>query len=276
MQKDDILKTILDYIERASGNYVAKEVAISPALAGMKMYAGAVVGFANSDSSLFNDLKKPGVIGSHFILPKEWCGNAKTVISFFLPFTEQVKKSNTADRDLPSNEWLHARIEGQAFVFDLCKHLKTFLEAYGFECVIPSMDSRFSLSSPVTKDKTVQEYYTSNWSERHVAWVCGVGTFGLSRGLITEKGIAGRIGSVVTSAYFEPLPRKYSGVSDYCTRCLACVRKCPVHAISEKEGKRHAPCSAFLDKMMEKYKPRYGCGKCQTGVPCESGIPKQG
>ena len=39
--------------------------------------------------------------------------------------------------------------------------------------------------------------YASNWSERHVAYVCGLGTFGC-QGLITSKGLAGRFGSIIT------------------------------------------------------------------------------
>jgi epoxyqueuosine reductase QueG len=115
--------------------------------------------------------------------------------------------------------------------------------------------------------------FTSNWSERHVAWVSGLGTFGLSRGLITEKGVAGRLGSIVTNLCLEPGSRKYTGLTDYCTFCGACIRKCPAHAISKENGKEHQPCSDYLDRMEEMFSPRYACGKCQAGVPCESRIP---
>lgn len=45
--------------------------------------------------------------------------------------------------------------------------------------------------------------------------------------------------------------------------------------ISKDKGKNHRICSDFLDSTEEKYKPRYDCGKCQIGVPCEICIPKQ-
>ncbi|MDR2480411.1 MAG: 4Fe-4S binding protein [Treponema sp.] len=58
-----------------------------------------------------------------------------------------------------------------------------------------------------------------------------------------------------------------------CIRCGSCVSNCPVRAISLERGKDHPPCSAFLERTREQCKPRYGCGKCQVQVPCESGVP---
>lgn len=76
--------------------------------------------------------------------------------------------------------------------------------------MIPASDPRFeSVTKPDPKrgEKWQGVSYTSNWSERHVAFVCGLGTFGLSKGLITEKGIAGRLGSLIVSEKFEPRKR---------------------------------------------------------------------
>jgi epoxyqueuosine reductase QueG len=255
------------------GNSVAPGIALWPDLAGMPFFDAPLIGFAAVADPYFAELKKPGVIGEHFLLPREWLGSAQTVVSVFFPHTERVKKANRQNKDWPADEWLHARIEGQAFMEDSARGVAAFLKDRGFDCVTPALDPRFSTKSPLTSDRTQQNYYTSNWSERHIAHVCGMGTFGLSRGLITPRGISGRFISFITSAYFEPAPRRYSGIDDYCTRCGACARHCPVKAISLEEGKNHPLCSAFLDRTKEKHRPRYGCGKCQTGVPCESGIP---
>jgi len=115
----------------------------------------------------------------------------------------------------------------------------------------------------------------SNWSERHVAFVCGLGTFGLSKGLITKSGIAGRFGSILTELYLPPNNREYENIYEYCSMCGICVKNCPANAISIENGKNHNICSEFLNKTAKKYNPRYGCGKCQIGVPCENKIPKQ-
>lgn len=57
--------------------------------------------------------------------------------------------------------------------------------------------------------------------------------------------------------------------------CGECVINCPVNAISIENGKDHLICSRFLEKTKEKYSPRYGCGKCQIDVACESRIPSK-
>ncbi len=53
-----------------------------------------------------------------------------------------------------------------------------------------------------------------------------------------------------------------------CTLCGECAAKCPP-APSHWKRAKSIPCSKFLDPHEEKHSPRYGCGKCQTGVPCK-------
>ena len=73
-----------------------------------------------------------------------------------------------------------------------------------------------------------------------------------------------------------PTPRRYRGVYDYCTRCGACVRRCPARAISLETGKDQLACWTFLNRTKLRCAPRYGCGKCQVAVPCERRIPPGG
>jgi epoxyqueuosine reductase QueG len=87
--------------------------------------------------------------------------------------------------------------------------------------------------------------------------------------------VAGRIGSIVTSLHLNPDVRKYEGIYEYCSQCGACIKQCPVNAISFENGKNHEMCCEFLDTTKQKYKPRYGCGKCQVSVPCESCVPME-
>lgn len=101
-----------------------------------------------------------------------------------------------------------------------------------------------------------------------------LGTFGLSKGLITKRGIAGRFGSIITELYLALDNRAYHEIYEYCSMCGAYVKNCPVKAISIENGKDHNICSKLLDITADKFKPRYGCGKCQINVPCENRIPK--
>jgi epoxyqueuosine reductase QueG len=273
VEKEAFESALGDFARSDSGNYIAQEIALRPELAGMMIFGDPVFGYAAASDPLFGELKKPEAIGDHCLLPGEWLGGARTVISVFLPFAQEIKKANGADTRWPADEWLHARIEGQEFQKKICRFGEDLLAKEGLAAVAPMIDPRLSSGHPHVKDKSLQAYYTSNWSERHVAYICGIGTFGLSGGLITSRGIAFRFVSFVTAGFFEPDRRPYAKIDEYCARCGACARNCPAGAISAEKGKAHFPCSAFLDRVMEKCAPRYGCGKCQVKVPCESGIP---
>ncbi len=271
MDKEQLIAAAADFVEKSSANVIDKSIAIKPELEGMRIFDEPILGFSDAKDPLFLKLKEPGVIGSGFMQPEEWLNSAASVVSFFLPFTDAVNKSNIPGllKDT-SPQWLHARIEGQNLINLLSQFVKDLLRSEGFEAVSPSIDGGFKIYK--NQDGLV---FSSNWSERHAAYISGLGTFGLSKGLITEKGIAGRFGSVITSAKFQPTQRAYTGIYDYCNKCGACIKRCPVDAIDLKTGKDHVSCSDYMDVTMERYKPRYGCGKCQVGVPCQSGIPKK-
>ena len=283
MTGKDIESFTSEYLKTSDLNSVAAEDAIYPDLAGMQIYGGSLVGFAAADDKLFaEDLKKEDIVHPDYMAPKEWMEDAKTVVSFFLPFTELVCESNKKEYDIPydpritsqrcSAEWLHARIEGQKLVIDLMIKLCEFIKVQGCKAVAPTLSPQFRLITP----------YISNWSERHAAYVAGLGTFGLSKGLITERGMAGRFGSVITDAELTPTIRPYSTPFEYCIMCGECQRRCPANAIDVNrgcaKGKDQNICGPYVEEStLPKHGPnriiRYGCGKCQVAVPCEHRKP---
>jgi epoxyqueuosine reductase len=280
MDKNELIKMASDFVEGSEHNSIARDIAISEHVVGLRIFQAPVLACAKADDEKFDLLKEPSSIGKHFMLPREWLPQAKTVISIFLPFTEEVRRSNAGDMSRPSDEWLHGRIEGQVLIDRLCSFLKSRLLEAGYRCVIPGLDERFWARTGLANIKPYRDNaeaaglcFTSNWSERHVAFVCGQGTFGLSRGLITRKGMAGRFGSIITDLPLSPDERDYDGIYEYCSMCGVCATNCPVNAISMENGKDHRLCVAFLDKTAKRFKPRLGCGKCQINVPCESGRP---
>ena len=235
---------------------------------GVKIWNNPLFGYADADDYIFSMFKNERVVTEKYLLPGEWLPGAKTVISFFLPYTDEVRISNRAG-DEPSFEWLYGRIEGHKFLIKLCNEIAESLRSAGFKAEIPSISDRFAFY----RDPNAIQQFASNWSERHTAFACGIGTFSLSKSIITEKGSAGRLGSIITDAVFEPTIRTYEEIYENCSKCGVCVDRCPVGAISLETGKSHPPCSEYNDKMGQKYAPRYGCAKCQCGCPCESGIP---
>lgn len=243
----------------------------------LTIYEEPLIGFASAEDALFARYKEPEVIGPLFWRPKEWLPEAKTVAAFFFPFTEAVRKSNQKNSTDPSIQWLYGRIEGQQYLNEYMGKVKQWLEGQGVKVCVPGLDKRFALQRDSVGNKENPDFHVeSRWSERHAAYVCGLGTFGLSRGLITRKGVAGRFASIIMDAALTPDERPYVGVYDYCTKCGACAKRCPAGAITVECGKNNAQCSRYVDEMGERYSPRYGCGKCQTGVPCEHRIPRLG
>ena len=202
MNKEILIKIASDFVEKSEDNYITNEIAISKNVVGMKIFETPILGFASSEDKYFTLLKQPSVIGNHFLVPKEWMPRSKSVISFFLPFSEAVKKGNGREKFWPSEEWLHGRIEGQAFIVKLCTYLKSELINVGYDSMVPASDNRFWAQTSLKVDSVhLEASYTSNWSERHVAFACGLGTFGLSKGIITSKGVAGRFGSKIGRAH---------------------------------------------------------------------------
>lgn len=251
----------LDTITKLAGDFLSgSPLNTVPELGNMRIYDEPLIGMASAEDPLFARLKDPQAVGPHHLLPTEWLPGARTVISYFLPFTSRVREANYLP-DLPATEWLYARIEGEMCNNALRSFLMVKAVRTGANAVAPSLDPRYHVP-----DKK------SNWSERHVAFIAGLGTFSLNKSLITAQGSAGRFGSIIIDREYPPTPRSYEGLYEYCNECGACIPRCPVQAIS-RAGKEHGPCSDYLDKMKEIYEPRYGCGKCQTHVPCEYAIP---
>lgn len=275
MNKNELESAAQKFLLNSSNNYISKDNALLEYYVGMKIYENPIFAFGRADDEYFKKFKNPEAIGSHFMMPDQWLICAKTVISYFLPFTEQVKESNKKDFLWPSNEWLNARIEGQKMLNELSLFIQNFLIEKGYEAVSPSIDKRFKIGATVTSNGIEKiNTYTSNWSERHAAFACGMGTFSLTKALITKVGMAGRMGSVITD--FVPQEytiREYNDLYEYCSMCGVCIKNCPVSAISKEKGKNHFVCDTFLNKIKEKHNPYYGCGKCQVKVPCESRIP---
>lgn len=240
----------------------------------IELFDQPMIGFASAADELFERYKEKEAVGSMFLSPGEWLPGAKTVVSLFFPFSAAVRDSNRETPDLPSALWLYGRFEGQQFLDEYMARLCRHLTDTGIQACVPGMDKRFRKETKPLTGKNGDDFHVdSSWSERHAAYACGLGTFGLSRGLITKRGMAGRIGSIIMGAEFEPDERTYKGIYDFCTRCGACAVRCPAEAISLEYGKNNVKCSDYLDQMKEQYSPRYGCGKCQVGVPCESGVP---
>ena len=271
MNKDSIHTFLKDFIDTDDSNIIPSGLTKNPHYAGKLMYDEPIAGFASAGDDFFESLKDNKAANVDLMLPKEWLPGAQTVISVFLPFKEWMRAENRGG-DWPSIGWLYGRINGQVPMVRLVEALASELRANGYEAVTPLTDPRMKVSMKPAIDS--RPNFTSNWSERHVAFATGLGTFGISGGIITQKGMAGRLVSIITSLYLEPTPRDYTEIFDYCILCGTCAKNCPVNAIDlALKKKDHALCDSYLTKVKAMEEPFYGCGKCQCGVPCENNRP---
>jgi len=247
----------------------------------------AIVGFASGDDPIF-DLYKSKVGEFHLTpleafqkdFPEESIqASDLSVISFSLPMTGETKDSNRSQILYPSKRWLRVRAEGDEFIFSIRQFLIDQFAKYGILAISPNKPGHWM------KKQNQQYGLASTWSERHIAYACGLGTFGLCEALITAKGKAHRLGSVIAKVHIPPTGRPYSDHHAYCLHfhkgnenaCMACAKRCPVGAIT-KEGHDKIKCKEQLNAShtiaMERYSlDMYGCGLCQVDVPCENGIP---
>ena len=233
----------------------------APKLGNMRIYDPPILRAASADDPLFALLKLPEAIGPRHMSPHEWLPGGKVAISYFLPFTSTVRVANR-EPGLPAIEWVHARVEGEVFNNAVRQRLVDLFADAGRDALAPILDPRFSVVD-----------MRSNWSERHVAFIAGLGTFSINHSLITPAGSAGRLGSAIVDCDIPPTRRPYSERDEYCTHCGACIRRCPPSAVTMR-GKDHVVCSAYVTEISARFAPRFGCGKCQTAVPCEHEIPR--
>lgn len=248
-------------------------------------WAEPLVGFARGDDPLFEQYKE--VVGPYHWTPLEAFSQAfpeadaapeeLTVISWVLPQTTATRRDNRAQRVYPAERWARSRIFGEAFNSALRKYVADTLVAAGHAAVSPMLLHAWRSTD------SERYVYASTWSERHAAYAAGLGTFGLCDGLITPAGKAMRVGSTVARMPIGATPRPYEDHHAYCLFyshgiCGECIDRCPVRAIS-RQGHDKVRCREHLRSTTAPYVEAnygfagYGCGLCQTGVPCEDRIP---
>jgi epoxyqueuosine reductase len=279
MDSSRIKRLIADFILTAPENTLKLST-------GEPAWEEALVGFASGEDPIFGDFKQH--VGPFHFTPAEIFNltfpgapalpQELTVVSWVLPQREATKADNRAEDFYPSERWVMARFPGDDFNLLLRRHLVGELEKEGVAAVAPQL-------SPEWRREDSPVYgFASRWSERHIAHAAGLGTFGVCDGLITPKGKAHRLGSVVARVRIEPTIRPYAHHRAWCLhhatgKCLVCVRRCPVGAISAS-GHDKQKCWAHAGGTCAAYVQQrfgfdgYGCGLCQTAVPCESAIPK--
>lgn len=275
-----IEKIIRDFWASAPSNNLHLET-------GEKAWAEPQVAIARGDDPLF--LRHKAMIGPFLWTPEEAFALAFAespspaselrVISYVLPQTPQTRADQRLEKLLPAERWARSRFHGEEFNCDLRLYLAETLTRAGYPSVAPERLPGFAYR------QSERFGVASNWSERHVAFVAGHGTFSLSDAMITRWGKAVRFGSVV-SRISLPVSKRVYGEDPYAWclwyakgTCGACAKRCPVDAITTTGGHDKQACFTYIRETTAPYATRtYGtgatpCGLCQVKIPCEAQVP---
>jgi epoxyqueuosine reductase QueG len=256
---------------------------------GEKAWDAPLIGYASAADPLFAQIKAD--IGPFYWLPTEAFALAfpddpapvseLSVVVWILPQTEATLADQSEAKTVPAERWARSRDFGEKFNCALRLHVAENLTANGLPAVAPERLPGFDYR---TSEKLG---IASNWSERHTAYIAGLGTFGLSDGLITERGKAVRIGSVVVRTQISVDERPYADNHQaWCLwyaegRCGACIRRCPPKAITPA-GHDKARCFDYIREVTAPHsQSTYGtaatpCGLCQVDIPCMRKNPMAG
>lgn len=218
------------------------------------IYRAPLIGYASAKDEVF--LQTKAIVGEKYILPEGLLPGAKTVVAFFLPFKKEIVFGNRQG-NMPSRQWAQAYQTTNNLINNICRELNSQLAEKGVKSAWLLPTYEFD-----------QKKLMAQWSHKHAAFACGLGTFGRNQLFLTARGCAGRIGSMVLDIELAPDTRNNELVACI-DGCKYCMDICPVGALSNSGFDRHkcfAHCQA-ADNSFPDLDCVEVCGKCSTG-PC--------
>ena len=265
---------------------------------GESIFSSPIIGVARGDDQIFENYKE--IIGFEHLTPLElWTAEGfekvpssnLRVISIVFPFSNKIRKESMnvikySKVILPAEIYCVGRNYANDFKKETCRQLIEFFKIKDYKAVAGMLSDSFSIM--------MKKKFYSTWSERHIAFAAGLGTFSLHEGLITEIGCNIRLASVVTDAPLEITHRKSENPYANCLyysrgTCRKCEERCPANAI-DKNGHNKIKCMEYGKRIERKMinrigsilKPHnrrinfqlrpasfpVGCAFCQFEVPC--------
>jgi epoxyqueuosine reductase QueG len=249
-------------------------------------YKQPLIGFLDADDRQFITLREQ--VNPGHLLPDDILPGAKTVVSFFFPFTPELVRANRNAKGDPDIGWLYAYSHTNALISRTCEQLRDVLRNIDTDDR-PANGSTAGAAGGISAgwvDPTHnfdQQTLRSRWSHKSIGYMAGLGRFGLHQMLITPSGCAGRFGSLVLNHRLQPSAPLFPPQTAVCPAlegglCNACIRACPAGAISPRgvdKRKRFdylneidARCSGQIGDMVD------ACGKCAVAA-CAWQIPKK-
>ena len=207
----------------------------------------------------------PEIAADDHLVPSDLLPDAETVVVFFLPFKESLGKENATGK-FPCRNWGLAYEDTNRLIGLIAQKIADYLTDRGFK----------TAQTPATHNFD-PEKLMARWSHKHLAYVSGLGRFGINAQMITPAGCAGRLGSLVTSAVIDDSPvvtEEELCIHKKGEECLKCVSRCPVKAVGEN-GINRQRCWDRLNFNLKHVQALAGmkdstnvCGKCVVDLPC--------
>lgn len=221
------------------------------------LFGEPIFGYSAADDPQYAALSE--IVKDEILLPREIMPSAQTVVSFYIPFTRQTVQANRK-AETSAREWALSYSRCNDIINEACEHVIAELIAQG--CQAATFRATYGFDA---------ETFHTAWPHKSAAVISGVGKFGKNRLVITRKGCAGRLGTIFVEDKLEPTPPieeelclAYQG-----KHCDACVKNCPVMALTEHDIAKH-PCYDRCLEQLERYPDIPSCdscGKCSLG-PC--------
>jgi len=247
-----------------------------------------LLGFAWGDDPMFETLKE--IVGSFHWTPEEAWALAKperplpsgslTVVSIALPHSQETIEAQRKEKERPSLHWVYARNSWPYASGALCRRMMKALSDNGIDATAPELLPEFRQEKTEFGRRAV-------WSQAHVAYIAGLGTFGLAGGLITLRGKDVRLCSLLLEGVWPADKRPYEGPFDWCLHsrngtCGVCAARCPAGAITLDGGFDRKACISYISGHKSLLgalsgvdaKNGTGCGLCHTNVPCATRKPE--
>lgn len=184
------------------------------------LHRPAIGAISRADDARYGDLKD--IVGPWVATPHEVMPEANSVVVFFVPFTRGAVRGGLDD-DGTQDKWVRAHCLVYDFRPQILDAACRYVKSRGFSAVAAEGECTYG---PDGKRCT--------WSHKSAGFISGLGTFGANRTLITAKGAAGAMFTVLTDAELDPCS---PGPGPKCGffldgGCRKCFEACPAGALA--------------------------------------------
>jgi len=159
---------------------------------GDRIFSAPLIGVSCGDDDLFEKLKE--IIGPEHLTPSDmWTqrglpedeslAKRLRILSVVFPYARIIREEGEKNiEDVPPEIYCVARNFANQFMDAVLEQIVGYIQTKGFRAISGVKSGAFQI---LTKETPFRIY--SNWSERHIAFASGLGTFSLHEGLITNN-----------------------------------------------------------------------------------------